>query len=83
MHTIDQHNGASLSRHAAIAAELSAQARIPVMSRVAIELAHLIARWSHRVNSRRALASLEPHMLRDIGLTQEAALKESEKPFWR
>lgn len=83
MHTINQHNDASLSRHAVIAAELSACANIPVASRVAMEVAQLVARWSHRASSRKALASLDAYMLKDIGLTREEALQEAEKPFWR
>lgn len=83
MHTMNGYNGASLSRHAIIATELSAHKRIPMASSLALEFARLMAQWSHRLRSRRELASLEPRLLRDIGLTTEAALKEAEKPFWR
>jgi uncharacterized protein YjiS (DUF1127 family) len=44
--------------------------------------AALVARWLHRGRSRRALASLDDHLLRDIGLTATEARRESEKPFW-
>jgi uncharacterized protein YjiS (DUF1127 family) len=83
MHTMNGHNGASLSRHVIIATELSAHKTIPVASQFAMEFARLVARWSHRARSRRELANLEPRLLIDIGLSREAALKEAEKPFWR
>lgn len=83
MHTINRHNGANLNGSAIIATKLSAHKRIPALSQIAMKIAGLVARWSHRARSRRELAALDPHLLRDIGLTREAALKEAEKPFWR
>lgn len=35
---------------------------------------------AHR--SRKALARLDPHLLRDIGLTREEALDEATRPIW-
>jgi uncharacterized protein YjiS (DUF1127 family) len=43
----------------------------------------LIARWIERSRQRQALAALDDHQLRDIGITRSAALGEAEKPFWR
>jgi uncharacterized protein YjiS (DUF1127 family) len=31
---------------------------------------------------RRALLKLEPHLLRDIGLTEAEARREAQRPFW-
>jgi len=45
--------------------------------------ATLVKRWVDVARSRRQLSELDPRLLRDIGLTREAALKEAEKPFWR
>lgn len=39
---------------------------------------HWIALW----RSRRALARLEPHMLRDIGVTHSQASAEVARPLW-
>jgi uncharacterized protein YjiS (DUF1127 family) len=39
--------------------------------------------WLERSRQRRALAELNDHMLRDIGLTRADAWAEAEKPFWR
>ena len=39
--------------------------------------------WSRRHSTRRALAKLDDHTLRDIGLTPAEARQESSIPFWR
>ncbi|EFQ60485.1 hypothetical protein BFW88_27165 [Pseudomonas fluorescens] len=38
--------------------------------------------WRHR-HTRKALLTLSPEQLRDIGLTAEQARQEGLKPFWR
>ena len=43
----------------------------------------LLARWIERRRQRKALASLDDHQLRDIGITRLDAARECEKPFWR
>lgn len=43
----------------------------------------LIAHCIERAHQRRALASLDDHELRDIGITRADAAREAEKPFWR
>ena len=43
----------------------------------------LIARWLERARQRRALATLDDYVLRDIGITRVEAVGEAEKPFWR
>jgi uncharacterized protein YjiS (DUF1127 family) len=43
----------------------------------------LIARWIDRSRQRDALATLEDHMLHDIGITRAEAARECRKPFWR
>jgi uncharacterized protein YjiS (DUF1127 family) len=39
--------------------------------------------WRSRHRSRAALARLDAHHLRDIGLSATAARRETQKPFWR
>jgi uncharacterized protein YjiS (DUF1127 family) len=39
--------------------------------------------WTARRRDRRALAALDPHLLRDIGLNEDQAAREAGKPFWR
>ena len=43
----------------------------------------LLARWIERSRQRKALAALDDHQLRDIGITRADAGREAEKPFWR
>ena len=42
-------------------------------------------RWLDRGYQRTALREIadDPHLLRDLGLSREAALREASKPFWR
>jgi uncharacterized protein YjiS (DUF1127 family) len=42
----------------------------------------MLALWIERGRSRRVLAALDDHQLRDIGIRRADALLESEKPFW-
>jgi uncharacterized protein YjiS (DUF1127 family) len=43
----------------------------------------LLATWIGRTRQRDALAGLDDHQLRDIGITRVEAARECEKPFWR
>jgi uncharacterized protein YjiS (DUF1127 family) len=56
----------------------------PQQARSALScLASTLALWAERSSQRKALAALERHHLRDIGVTREEARHEAEKPFWR
>jgi uncharacterized protein YjiS (DUF1127 family) len=46
-------------------------------------LAGLAARARDRQRDRILLARLDPHLLRDIGLTDADVRRECAKPFWR
>lgn len=39
--------------------------------------------WQARVRQRRALAALDAHLLRDIGVDPVQAANEARKPFWQ
>lgn len=41
-----------------------------------------VAAWHARARARRDLARLDVHMLRDIGLDESDARRESARPFW-
>jgi uncharacterized protein YjiS (DUF1127 family) len=43
----------------------------------------VVSLWIARVRQRDALAALDDHELRDIGITRAEAAREWEKPFWR
>ena len=38
--------------------------------------------WNELAHQRHQLASLEDHVLRDIGIEREAARREASRPFW-
>ena len=46
----------------------------------AVEMVQL---WHERMKSRRVLAALDDRMLRDVGIDQATARRESGAPFWR
>lgn len=48
-----------------------------------MSFARRISSWIERVRQRQALAGLDDHQLRDIGITRAEAARECEKPFWR
>jgi uncharacterized protein YjiS (DUF1127 family) len=39
--------------------------------------------WQERASQRRALATLDDRMLKDLGLTRADVAREAGKPFWR
>ena len=43
----------------------------------------LIGLWLERSQTRRVLAELNEHQLRDIGQTRAEAQRESAQPFWK
>lgn len=38
--------------------------------------------WARRRHDRRVLAELDDHLLRDIGIDRQMAMREAERPFW-
>jgi uncharacterized protein YjiS (DUF1127 family) len=50
------------------------------------DIAATIGLWLARSRQRRHLGELaewDDHLLKDIGVSREAALREAAKPFWR
>ncbi|KAA5605355.1 DUF1127 domain-containing protein [Roseospira marina] len=45
-------------------------------------VAHVINLWRVRARSRAQLRTLDDRMLRDIGMSPDAADSEVRKPFW-
>lgn len=56
---------------------------LPPLSRLLVTLALNVATWELRYRTRKQLSDLPTHMLRDIGLDEQDAALETEKPFWR
>lgn len=46
-------------------------------------LVEMMQEWRDRSRQRRHLASMDHHMLRDIGLSLADVEQETHKPFWR
>jgi len=46
-------------------------------------LAALLRLWTQHAAARSQLRELEERLLQDIGVSREAALAESRKPFWK
>lgn len=58
-------------------------ARLPVLLRIAFDVAFTIAKWQMRRATRQNLRKLDRHLLLDIGLKPEDAYRESTKRFWQ
>ncbi len=43
----------------------------------------LIQLWVSRMKQRKSLKNLPDHLLKDVGISREDALKEACKPFWQ
>lgn len=56
---------------------------LPPVSAALFNLARVALVWEQRRQTRRAMARLDGHMMRDIGLTPDAVADEVGKPFWR
>jgi len=67
-------------------AEIGAWWNFPPRSGLRRALRALAARaetYASRARQRRELTQLDPHLLRDIGVTAYDAAHEAAKPFWR
>lgn len=56
---------------------------MPLVSRALFSLALTVLAWETRRQTRVSLSRLDPHLLKDIGLSERAAALEAEKPFWQ
>lgn len=62
---------------------LGAHQPLPLTADLAVRAAVMVTKWRIRRQSRRALAQLEDHLLKDIGLSPREAKKESNLWFWQ
>jgi uncharacterized protein YjiS (DUF1127 family) len=53
------------------------------LSRIANRVVDALELWASRARERRALASLDDHLLKDVGLDRKEAIAEAELPPWR
>ena len=62
---------------------LTDQARLPSVARLFLAAAVIATKWDRYYKTRRVLKDLEPHLLKDIGVTQYEAQSEGAKRFWQ
>lgn len=57
--------------------------RRPSLSRMIAAFLKTLYQWHERRRSRHELRYLDDHLLKDIGLKRDAALREARRPFWK
>lgn len=62
---------------------VAARPSLPPFARMGFALTVVLLAWEERRQTRKALARLEDHMLRDIGLYPDEARTEAARPFWQ
>ena len=55
---------------------------LPLLARAAVQFAVIVTQWDMKHRTRKQLARLDDHMLRDIGIERDAACTEARRPFW-
>ncbi len=68
--------------HAAFEDALPHHRNLPSLARVLIAMAVVVTKWDTLRRTRRTLSQLEPHELKDVGITPGMARKEVQKSFW-
>lgn len=48
----------------------------------AVRMLDRVFLWMERAQDRHRLEQLDPHLLKDIGLTRADVAREASKPFW-
>jgi uncharacterized protein YjiS (DUF1127 family) len=56
---------------------------MPILAMLAVRVAMTCSKWATHQRKRRSLSRLDAHLLRDIGLTADAADIEANKRFWQ
>ncbi len=56
---------------------------LPILAQVAVQVAVTVAKWDERRRTRTALGQLDSHLLRDVGLSRDTALREARRAFWQ
>lgn len=72
-----------ISRHSSDVRFLAQSAPLPLAAELSLRLTVALVQWSTRARTRTALSDLDPHLLKDIGLTDDQAKTEANKRFWQ
>ena len=70
-----------MTRDAVLA--VAARPSLPPFARIGFALTVKLLAWEERRQTRKALARLDTHLLRDIGLAPDEARTEAARPFWQ
>lgn len=62
---------------------LTAHHPLPPVANAVFALAVTVMKWEQRHQTRRALMRLDPHLLKDIGVSAQVAEVEYKKAFWQ
>ncbi|MCE8524160.1 DUF1127 domain-containing protein [Ruegeria pomeroyi] len=62
---------------------LNASPRLPLIAALAVRFAATVTTWEQRRRTRLNLGKLDDHLLRDVGLTRQAARDEAARRFWQ
>ena len=57
--------------------------RLGILASLLVKVATMTRVWISRSDQRRALCDLDDHLLRDIGVSRQEALREIAKWFWQ
>jgi uncharacterized protein YjiS (DUF1127 family) len=63
--------------------DLTIQSLLGVLAQSAARGLDQLLEWQDRARQRHQLASLESHILKDLGLSRADVVRETDKPFWR
>ncbi len=63
--------------------DLTIQSLLGVLVQSAARGLDQLLEWQDRARQRHQLASLEGHILKDLGLSRADVVRETDKPFWR
>lgn len=64
-------------------AYLGREPRLVPLAAIALGVAVTLTKWSQRARTRRALARLDDHLLKDVGIDPRAARAEARRMFWQ
>lgn len=62
---------------------LDAAHPLPPLATFALRVAVVTTKWAQRNRTRKALAQLDEHLLRDVGLDRRTAHREACRMFWQ
>ncbi len=69
--------------HSTQLALLNSQKALPKLAQICVIAAVAVTVWDLRRTTRRSLSRLDPHELRDVGLTLGQAQREANKAFYQ